>query len=86
VEPGDLSPTIRDVKLQQRLGTNAEVLIENGDSPKLLNQIAEQIAADTLTGNHAVAVSFLDDHGLPPVPKLHELHDQVGARSAFAGR
>ena len=35
-------------KLQQEIGTKAEVVIESGDVPKLLNQVAKQTNADVL--------------------------------------
>jgi nucleotide-binding universal stress UspA family protein len=41
-------------KLQQELGTKADVIIENGDVPKLLSQTAKKINADVLViGRHS---------------------------------
>jgi nucleotide-binding universal stress UspA family protein len=35
-------------KLQQELGTKADVVVESGDAPKVLNQVAKQCNADVL--------------------------------------
>lgn len=40
--------TQRIAKLQQELGTKAEVVVESGDAPKLLDQVAKRITADAL--------------------------------------
>ena len=42
------SATQRIAKLQQEMGTKAEVFIESGDVPKLLNQAAKQTHGDVL--------------------------------------
>jgi nucleotide-binding universal stress UspA family protein len=42
------SATQQIAKLQQEIGTKAEVVIESGDVPKLLNQVARQTNGDVL--------------------------------------
>lgn len=50
-------------KLQQDLGTNAEVIIDSGDVPELLNRAAEQTKADVLVIGHRLSRSRLGDNG-----------------------
>jgi nucleotide-binding universal stress UspA family protein len=50
-------------KLQQDIGTNAEVIIESGNVPELLNRAAEQTKADVLVLGHIPGRSHLGDNG-----------------------
>ena len=50
-------------KLQQNIGTKAEVIIESGDVPELLNRAAEQTKADVLVIGHKLGRSHLGDNG-----------------------
>jgi nucleotide-binding universal stress UspA family protein len=50
-------------KLQQEVGTKAEVIIESGDVPQLLNQAAEQTQADVLVIGHIPGRSHWGDNG-----------------------
>jgi len=50
-------------KLQQDVGTDAEVIIDSGNVPKLLNRAAEQTEADVLVIGHSPGQSHLGDNG-----------------------
>jgi nucleotide-binding universal stress UspA family protein len=50
-------------KLQQDVGTKAEVIIDSGDVPELLNRAAEQTKADVLVIGHIPGRSHLGDNG-----------------------
>ena len=50
-------------KLQQDVGTNAEVIIESGDTPKLLRQVIEQTKADLLVIGHTPSRGHLGENG-----------------------
>jgi nucleotide-binding universal stress UspA family protein len=49
--------------LQQEVGTNAEVIIESGNVPELLNRAAEQTSADVLVIGHSPGRGHLGDNG-----------------------
>jgi nucleotide-binding universal stress UspA family protein len=50
-------------QLQQDVGTKAEVIIDSGDVPELLNRAAEQTKADVLVIGHSPGRSHLGDNG-----------------------
>jgi nucleotide-binding universal stress UspA family protein len=50
-------------KLQQDVGTKAEVIIESGNVPELLNHAADQTKADVLVIGHIPGRSHLGDNG-----------------------
>ena len=50
-------------KLQQEVGTKAEVIIDSGNVPELLNRAAEQTKADVLVIGHIPGRSHLGDNG-----------------------
>jgi len=50
-------------KLQQDVGTNADVIIESGDVRKLLSQVAERTKADLLVTGHTSIQSHLGANG-----------------------
>ena len=50
-------------KLQQEVGTNAEVIVDSGNVPELLNRAAEQSKADVLVVGHSPGRSHLGDNG-----------------------
>jgi nucleotide-binding universal stress UspA family protein len=50
-------------KLQKDVGTNAEVIIDSGNVPQLLNRAAEQTRADLLIVGHIPGRSHLGDNG-----------------------
>jgi nucleotide-binding universal stress UspA family protein len=50
-------------KLQQNLGTQAEVIIDSGNVPELLNRAAERTEADVLVIGHKLGRSHLGDNG-----------------------
>jgi nucleotide-binding universal stress UspA family protein len=50
-------------KLQQEAGTKAEVIIDSGNVPDLLNRAAEQTEADVLVIGHIPGRSHLGDNG-----------------------
>jgi nucleotide-binding universal stress UspA family protein len=50
-------------RLQQDVGTNAEVIIDSGNVLELLNRAAEQTKADVLTIGHIPGRSHLGDNG-----------------------
>jgi nucleotide-binding universal stress UspA family protein len=50
-------------KLQQEVGTKAEVIIDSGNVPELLNRAAERIKADVLVVGHSPGRSHLGDNG-----------------------
>ena len=50
-------------KLQQDVGTKAEVIIDSGNVPELLNRAAEQTKADVLVIGHIPGRSHLGDNG-----------------------
>ena len=50
-------------KLQQDVGTKAEVIIDSGNVPELLNQAAERTEADVLVVGHIPGRSHLGDNG-----------------------
>jgi nucleotide-binding universal stress UspA family protein len=50
-------------ELQQDAGTKAEVIIESGNVPQMLNRVAEQAAADVLVIGHRPGRSHLGDNG-----------------------
>ena len=50
-------------KLQHSLGTNAEVIIDSGNLPELLNRTAEQTKADVLVTGRRAGRSHLEDNG-----------------------
>jgi nucleotide-binding universal stress UspA family protein len=49
--------------LQQDLGTKAEVIIDSGNVPELLNRAAERTKADVLVIGHIPGRSHLGDNG-----------------------
>jgi nucleotide-binding universal stress UspA family protein len=49
--------------LQQEVGTKAEVIIDSGNVPELLNRAAEQTEADVLVVGHSPGRSHLGDNG-----------------------
>jgi len=49
--------------LQKDVGTNAEVIIDSGNVPQLLNRAAEQTKADLLVIGHIPGRSHLGDNG-----------------------
>ncbi|MEO7143966.1 MAG: universal stress protein [Bryobacteraceae bacterium] len=50
-------------ELQKDVGTKAEVVIESGNVPELLNRAAEQTKADVLVIGHIPGRSHLGDNG-----------------------
>ena len=50
-------------KLQKDVGTNADVIIDSGNVPELLNRAAEQTKADVLIIGHTPGRSHLGDNG-----------------------
>jgi len=50
-------------KLQQAVGTRAEVIIDSGNVPDLLNRAAQQTEADVLVIGHIPGRSHLGDNG-----------------------
>jgi nucleotide-binding universal stress UspA family protein len=50
-------------KLQKDVGTKAEVIIDSGNVPQLLNRAAEQTKADVLVIGHIPGRSHLGDNG-----------------------
>lgn len=50
-------------KLQRDVGTKAEVIIDSGNVPELLNRAAEQTEADVLVIGHIPGRSHLGDNG-----------------------
>ena len=50
-------------RLQQDLGTRAEVIIDSGNVPELLNRAAEQANADVLVVGHTPRRGHLGDNG-----------------------
>lgn len=50
-------------ELQQAVGTKAEVIIDSGNVPQLLNRAAEQTKADVLVIGHIPGRSHLGDNG-----------------------
>jgi nucleotide-binding universal stress UspA family protein len=50
-------------ELQQAVGTKAEVIIDSGNVPQLLNRAAEQTNADVLVIGHMPGRSHLGDNG-----------------------
>ena len=50
-------------KLQQAVGTKADVIIDSGNVPKLLSRAAEQTNADVLVIGHSPGRSHLGDNG-----------------------
>ena len=50
-------------KLQQEVGTKAEVIIDSGNVPELLNRAAERTKADLLVVGHSPGRSHLGDNG-----------------------
>jgi len=50
-------------KLQKDVGTKAEVIIDSGNVPELLNRAAEQTKADVLVIGHIPGRSHLGDNG-----------------------
>ena len=50
-------------KLQQHAGTKADVIIDSGNVPELLNRAAEQTEADVLVIGHIPGRSHLGDNG-----------------------
>ena len=57
------SATRQIAQLQQEVGTNAEVVIDSGNVPQLLNQTAERTKADVLVIGHLAGRSHLGDNG-----------------------
>jgi nucleotide-binding universal stress UspA family protein len=55
--------TAEIAKLQQDVGTKAEVIIDSGDVPQLLNRAAERTKADVLVIGHNPGRSHLGDNG-----------------------
>ena len=49
--------------LQKDVGTNAEVIIDSGNVPQLLNRAAERTKADVLLIGHIPGQSHLGDNG-----------------------
>ena len=55
---------IREIaKLQQDIGTKAEVIIDSGNVPELLSRAAGQTNADVLVIGHSPGRSHLGDNG-----------------------
>jgi nucleotide-binding universal stress UspA family protein len=50
-------------KLQQDVGTNAEVIIDSGNVPQLLNRASGQTKADLLVVGHIPGRSHLGNNG-----------------------
>ena len=50
-------------KLQQDVGTEAEVIIDSGNVPELLNRAAEQTNADVLVIGHTPGRGHFGDNG-----------------------
>jgi nucleotide-binding universal stress UspA family protein len=50
-------------KLEQDVGTRAEVIIDSGNVPELLNRAAERTKADVLVIGHIPGRSHLGDNG-----------------------
>jgi nucleotide-binding universal stress UspA family protein len=50
-------------RLQQDMGTKAEVIIDSGNVPELLNRAAEESKADVLVMGHSPGRSHLGDNG-----------------------
>jgi nucleotide-binding universal stress UspA family protein len=50
-------------KLQQAMGTNADVIIDSGNVLELLNRAAERTKADVLVIGHIPGRSHLGDNG-----------------------
>ena len=50
-------------KLQQEVGTKAEVIIDSGNVPELLNRAAERTNADLMVVGHSPGRSHLGDNG-----------------------
>jgi nucleotide-binding universal stress UspA family protein len=50
-------------KLQKEMGTKAEVIIDSGNVPELLNRAAKQTKADVLVIGHVPGRSHLGDNG-----------------------
>ena len=50
-------------KLQRDVGTKAEVIIDSGNVPELLNRAAQQTRADVLVIGHIPGHSHLGDNG-----------------------
>jgi nucleotide-binding universal stress UspA family protein len=50
-------------RLQQTVGTKAEVIIDSGNVPELLNRAAEQTKADLLVIGHSPIRGHLGDNG-----------------------
>ncbi len=50
-------------RLQQDIGTEAEVIVDSGNVPKLLRQAAERTSADVLVVGHIPGRSHLGDNG-----------------------
>jgi nucleotide-binding universal stress UspA family protein len=57
------SATKQIAQLQQEVGTNAEVIIDSGNVPQLLNRAAERTNADVLVIGHLPGRSHLGDNG-----------------------
>jgi nucleotide-binding universal stress UspA family protein len=55
--------TTEMAKLQQDIGTKADVIIESGNVTQLLNQAAEHTKADVLVIGHSTLRSHLGDNG-----------------------
>jgi nucleotide-binding universal stress UspA family protein len=55
--------TAQIAKLQQAVGTKAEVIIDSGNVPELLNRAAEKTKADVLVIGHIPGRSHLGDNG-----------------------
>jgi nucleotide-binding universal stress UspA family protein len=55
--------TAEIAKLQRDVGTKAEVIIDSGDVPQLLNRAAERTKADVLVIGHNPGRSHLGDNG-----------------------
>lgn len=54
----------RDIaKLQQEAGTSAEVIVESGNVPEMLNHAAQQIQADVLVIGHNPLYGHLGENG-----------------------
>ena len=51
------------VRRLQELGTNAEVIIDSGNVPDLLNRAARETKADVLVIGHIPGRSHLGDNG-----------------------
>jgi nucleotide-binding universal stress UspA family protein len=55
---------VREIaKLQQDIGTKADVIIDSGNVPKLLSRAVEQARADVLVIGHSPGRSHLGDNG-----------------------